>query len=88
MLHPTFARRFLWLGLLRGSLIAGAIASFYLGRQQELVPNLLTGTIGAIVGGFVARLLGLSADNVIGEIVLATAGAVICLFLWQRLRGT
>jgi uncharacterized membrane protein YeaQ/YmgE (transglycosylase-associated protein family) len=69
-------------------LIAGAIASFYLGRQQELVPNLLTGTIGAIVGGFIARLLGLSADNVIGEIVLATAGAVICLFLWQRLRGT
>ena len=67
---------------------AGAIASFYMGRQQELVPNLITGTIGAIVGGFLARLIGLSAENVIGEVVLATIGAIICLFIWQRIRGT
>jgi uncharacterized membrane protein YeaQ/YmgE (transglycosylase-associated protein family) len=69
-------------------LVAGAIASFYMGRQQELVPNLITGTIGAFVGGFLARLVGLSADNVIGEVVLATIGAIICLFIWQRVRGT
>ena len=68
-------------------LVAGAIASFYMGRQQELVPNLITGTIGAFVGGFLARLIGLSADNVIGEVVLATIGAIICLFIWQRIRG-
>jgi uncharacterized membrane protein YeaQ/YmgE (transglycosylase-associated protein family) len=69
-------------------LVAGAIASFYMGRQQELVPNLITGTIGAFVGGFLARLIGLSADNVIGEVVLATIGAIICLFIWQRIRGS
>ena len=69
-------------------LVAGAIASFYMGRQQELVPNLITGTVGAFVGGFLARLIGLSADNVIGEVVLATIGAIICLFIWQRIRGS
>jgi uncharacterized membrane protein YeaQ/YmgE (transglycosylase-associated protein family) len=66
---------------------AGAIASFYMGRQQELVPNLLIGIVGAFIGGFIAKLLGLTAYNVIGEVVVATAGAIICLFVWQRIRG-
>ena len=69
-------------------LAAGAIASFYMGRQQELVPNLLIGIIGAFIGGFIAKLLGLTAYNVIGEVVVATAGAIICLFIWQRIRGS
>jgi uncharacterized membrane protein YeaQ/YmgE (transglycosylase-associated protein family) len=68
-------------------LVAGAIASFYMGRQQELVPNLLIGIVGAFIGGFIAKLLGLTAYNVIGEVVVATAGAIICLFVWQRVRG-
>jgi uncharacterized membrane protein YeaQ/YmgE (transglycosylase-associated protein family) len=68
-------------------LAAGAIASFYMGRQQELVPNLVIGIVGAFIGGFIAKLLGLTAYNVIGEVVVATAGAIICLFVWQRLRG-
>jgi uncharacterized membrane protein YeaQ/YmgE (transglycosylase-associated protein family) len=68
-------------------LAAGAIASFYMGREQELVPNLVTGIVGAFIGGFIAKLLGLTADNVIGEVVVATAGAIICLFVWQRIRG-
>ena len=66
---------------------AGAIASFYMGRQQELVPNLLIGIVGAFIGGFIAKLLGLTAYNVIGEVVVATAGAIICLFVWQRVGG-
>jgi uncharacterized membrane protein YeaQ/YmgE (transglycosylase-associated protein family) len=69
-------------------LAAGAIASFYMGRQQELVPNLLIGIVGAFIGGFIAKLLGLTAFNVIGEVVVATIGAIICLFIWQRIRGT
>jgi uncharacterized membrane protein YeaQ/YmgE (transglycosylase-associated protein family) len=68
-------------------LIAGAIASFYMGRQQELVPNLVIGIVGAFIGGFIAKLLGLTAYNVIGEVVVATAGAIVCLFVWQRIRG-
>jgi uncharacterized membrane protein YeaQ/YmgE (transglycosylase-associated protein family) len=51
------------------------------------VPNLLIGIVGAFIGGFIAKLLGLTAYNVIGEVVVATAGAIICLFVWQRIRG-
>ncbi len=69
-------------------LAAGALASFYMGRQQDLWMNLLIGVIGAMVGGFIAQLLGLTAYNVIGEVVVATLGAILCLYVWQRIRGT
>jgi uncharacterized membrane protein YeaQ/YmgE (transglycosylase-associated protein family) len=68
-------------------LAAGALASFYMGRQQDLWMNLLIGVIGAMVGGFIARLLGLTAYNVVGEVVVATLGAILCLYVWQRIRG-
>ena len=44
-------------------LIAGALASYILGRQQDLLVNLLIGIIGAVVGGLLAGLLGLGAYN-------------------------
>jgi uncharacterized membrane protein YeaQ/YmgE (transglycosylase-associated protein family) len=69
-------------------LVAGAIASFYMGRQQDLWMNLLFGVIGAMVGGFLAQLLGLTAYNVVGEVVVATLGAILVLWLWQRIRGS
>jgi uncharacterized membrane protein YeaQ/YmgE (transglycosylase-associated protein family) len=69
-------------------LAAGALASFYMGRQQDLWMNLLIGVIGAMVGGFIAQLLGLTAYNVVGEVVVATLGAILCLYFWQRIRGT
>jgi uncharacterized membrane protein YeaQ/YmgE (transglycosylase-associated protein family) len=68
-------------------LVAGAIASFYMGQQQDLWMNLLFGVIGALVGGFLAHLLGLTAFNVVGEIVVATLGAIVCIYVWQRLKG-
>ena len=39
------------------------------------MPTLITGTVGAFIGGFIAKLLGLTAYNVIGEVVVATIGA-------------
>jgi uncharacterized membrane protein YeaQ/YmgE (transglycosylase-associated protein family) len=68
-------------------LAAGAIASYSMGRQQDLVANLIIGIIGAMVGGFIATLLGLTAFNVIGEVVVAAGGAVLCLYLWQQIKG-
>src|SRR4029079_17043917 len=62
-------------------LIAGALASYIMGRQQDLLVNLLIGIIGAVVGG----LLGLGAYNLIGEIIIATLGAILCIFVWQRM---
>ena len=48
--------------------------------------NLLIGIIGAVVGGLLAGLLGLGAYNLIGEIIIATVGAIVCILVWQRMR--
>jgi uncharacterized membrane protein YeaQ/YmgE (transglycosylase-associated protein family) len=67
-------------------LIAGALASYIMGRQQDLLINLLVGVGGAVVGGFLAGLIGLGAYNLIGEIIIATLGAILCIYIWQRMR--
>jgi len=67
-------------------LIAGVIASYVMGRQQDLLVNLLIGIVGAVVGGFLAGLLGIGAYGLLGEIVIATLGAILCIWLWIRMR--
>jgi uncharacterized membrane protein YeaQ/YmgE (transglycosylase-associated protein family) len=57
-----------------------------MGRQQDLLINLLVGIVGAVVGGFLAGLIGLGAYNLIGEIIIATLGAILCIFIWHRMR--
>jgi uncharacterized membrane protein YeaQ/YmgE (transglycosylase-associated protein family) len=59
-----------------------------MGRQQELVPNLVIGIYGAIIGRFIAVLPELTTYNIIDEVVIATVGAIISLFIWQRIHGT
>ena len=46
-----------------------------------LLCNIVVGIIGAVVGGFLFGLLGLSAGGLIGSIMTATVGAVVLLFL-------
>ncbi|MGI8725729.1 MAG: GlsB/YeaQ/YmgE family stress response membrane protein [Methyloceanibacter sp.] len=57
-----------------------------MGRQKDLLTNLLIGVVGTVVGGLLAGLLGLGAYNIIGSIIIATPGAIICLYVWQRMR--
>jgi uncharacterized membrane protein YeaQ/YmgE (transglycosylase-associated protein family) len=73
----------IFLGL---GLIAGVLASYIMGRQQDLLVNLLVGVVGAVVGGLLAGLVGIGASGLIGQIIIATVGAIICLWVWQRIR--
>lgn len=74
---------FLLIGLAAGWL-AGQITK---GGGSGLVNNLIVGVIGAILGGFLFSLLGLSAGGLLGRLVMATVGAVLVLFLLRRLKG-
>ncbi len=76
---------FLWF------LIIGAIAGWLAGKLTRgqgfgLVPNLIIGIIGALVGGLLFGLLGLSADSTIGELVTATVGAIVLLFVLRKIK--
>jgi uncharacterized membrane protein YeaQ/YmgE (transglycosylase-associated protein family) len=43
------------------------------------VGDLIVGVIGAILGGFLFGLLGIGANNLIGQLVTATVGAIVLI---------
>jgi uncharacterized membrane protein YeaQ/YmgE (transglycosylase-associated protein family) len=65
--------------------VAGWLASQIMHRRGGLVGYGLLGIIGAIVGGFLFSLLDFGgATNLLGQIVVATVGAVIILAIVGR----
>jgi len=67
-------------------LIAGALGSYIMGRKQDLLVYLLIGIVGAVVGGLLAGVFGIGAYGLIGQIIIATLGAILCIWVWQRIR--
>jgi uncharacterized membrane protein YeaQ/YmgE (transglycosylase-associated protein family) len=70
------------IGILAGWL-AGKIMR---GRGFGVLMDLLIGIVGSLLGGLVFGLLGLYASGLIGSLVVATAGAVLLLYLVRYLR--
>jgi len=67
-------------------LVAGWLASLIAKREGKGILNyLIIGVVGALLGGFLFRLLHLVAYGVLGELVIATVGAVILLFVLRKI---
>lgn len=67
--------------------IAGWLAGLIMkGRGFGVLANIGIGIVGSIIGGFVFRLLGLAAQGAVGELVTATAGAVLLLFIVSAIK--
>ena len=70
-------------------IIVGVIAGWATGKSMKgggygFWLDCLRGIIGAVVGGFIARHLGLAASGgMIYTILVAIAGAVIVVFLFR-----
>ena len=67
-------------------LIIGLVAGFLAGHIMKgggfgLVGNLVIGVIGALLGGWLFGVLGISAGGLIGSLVTAVVGAVVLLFI-------
>ena len=63
-------------------LIAGWLASLIMkGRGLGVGGDIAVGVVGALIGGLLFGSLGVSPESVIGEIIAATIGAVILLFI-------
>lgn len=76
---------FLWL-------LVGAIAGFLAGNFTKgegfgLLGNIVVGLIGSLVGGWLFSLFGIQDTNFIGSTVVATAGAVVLLFVLNLFSG-
>lgn len=73
---------FLVIGLVAGWL-AGRIMR---GRGLGLVGDMVIGVIGALLGGWLFDLLGLSFGGILGSIVTALVGAIILLYLLRLVK--
>ena len=73
---------FLFVGLVAGWL-AGKITK---GSGFGMVGDIVIGVIGAFVGGFLFRLVGISAGGTIGSIIVATLGALVLVYAVGAIR--
>lgn len=62
-------------------IFAGWLAEKIMKRDHGLLTNLLVGIGGALLGGFLAGLLGFNFYGWIGSLIVSTIGAVLLLFI-------
>jgi len=75
------------LGWILFGLIVGAIAKLVMpGRDPGgLAITIVLGIVGALVGGFIGRLLGLYQRSESAGFIMATIGAIVILFIYRRI---
>jgi uncharacterized membrane protein YeaQ/YmgE (transglycosylase-associated protein family) len=77
-----------WLGM---GLVVGALAKWIMpGRDPGgLVSTIIIGIVGAMIGGWLGKLLGIGrVDGFnLGSIVIATGGGVVLLWILRKLKG-
>ena len=68
-------------------LLAGWLASAVVGGGYGVIGDIVVGVIGAFIGGFLFRALGLGTPfgGIAGTIFVAFIGAVVLLFLIRLL---
>jgi uncharacterized membrane protein YeaQ/YmgE (transglycosylase-associated protein family) len=72
-------------------LIAGLLASYAIGGVgYGILGDIVIGVIGAVLGGWLFRQLGIAAPfgGLLGTIVVATIGSVVLLLVLRALRGS
>ncbi len=75
----------LWLIVV--GLIAGWLASAIVGGGYGLVGDIVVGIVGAFLGGYLFRALGISAGGgTLGTIIVATVGAIVLLLVLRLVR--
>jgi len=74
---------FILIGLAPGW-VAGQLMK---GSGFGVVGDIIVGVIGALLGGFLFRTLGVSAGGgLLGSLIVATIGAVVLLFLLRLIK--
>jgi uncharacterized membrane protein YeaQ/YmgE (transglycosylase-associated protein family) len=73
------------------TILIGIIAGFLAGkivkgRGMGTLMDLVVGIVGSILGGWIFTLLGLAAYGLIGQLVMATVGAVVLLLIVRAIK--
>jgi uncharacterized membrane protein YeaQ/YmgE (transglycosylase-associated protein family) len=70
-------------------LIAGALAKLVMPGDDPggIFITIILGIAGALVGGFLAGLIGIGGGGTIWTIIIATIGAIILLAIYRAIAG-
>ncbi len=74
-------------GMLVIGIIAGYIAEKVTASDHGLLTNLLVGIAGSFVGGTLANLLNVAFYGWLGNLIVASVGAILVLWVWKSIRG-
>lgn len=77
-----------WLGWVVIGLIAGVLAKWIMpGRDPGgIIITIILGIAGGLLGGWLATVIGIGAGGNIWNLVLATAGAVLLLWIYRMVK--
>lgn len=67
-------------------ILAGWIAEKVMKRDHGLWTNLIVGLVGALLGGFLAGVLGIRFGGFLGSLLISTLGAVLLLLILGAIR--
>jgi uncharacterized membrane protein YeaQ/YmgE (transglycosylase-associated protein family) len=67
--------------------LAGWLAEKLTRSDMGLFANIIMGIIGAVVGNFVARLLGIYVVGFWGNLISATVGAILVILIYRAIAG-
>ena len=66
--------------------LAGWIAGMITEFRHGILTNILVGMAGAFIGGKLAEVLDIPVYGFFRVLICATVGAVLILFVWERMR--
>jgi uncharacterized membrane protein YeaQ/YmgE (transglycosylase-associated protein family) len=76
-----------FIGMLIIGIIAGYIAEKATASDHGLLTNLLVGIAGSFVGGNLATVLNVEFYGWLGNLLVASIGAILILWIWRAIRG-
>jgi len=76
-----------FIGMLIIGILAGYIAEKVTSSDHGKNADLLVGIVGSFVGGTLANVLNVEFYGWLGNLIVATIGAILLLWIWQSIRG-
>jgi uncharacterized membrane protein YeaQ/YmgE (transglycosylase-associated protein family) len=76
-----------FIGMLIIGILAGYIAEKVTSSDHGLFTNLLVGIAGSFVGGNLAGVLKVEFYGWLGNLIVASIGAILLLWIWRAIRG-
>jgi uncharacterized membrane protein YeaQ/YmgE (transglycosylase-associated protein family) len=76
-----------FIGMLIIGILAGYIAEKVTASDHGLFTNLLVGIAGSFVGGTLAGLLSVEFYGWLGNLIVASIGAVLIIWIWRKVQG-